>query len=306
MYGMHFFQNPLVAAQVQFRERYYGLAAAAMLEDLFFDSLASFLSTHHPGVSLARPPRGEKGYDYEIEGERVSHKVSKAGAIQIAALWDATRTDVTSWSFDFPICFNSGGYSRLRFKVLNERSSKRSVLMPLGVGSKVSPGEGIVVGRWQQSNAKSSRELVVHDTIAATSSGELCEIYPFSSVWSLISKLAEQGVPANEIEVFMVSQQYFNSIEKFDTLTPVEEVYPPGTYVFTEDKLQNIEVEHNNRAILVPKRVVADLMSQAIGEGSFVPLTTWFSAYAGTTPPDLYLVQRRAYDEFFSIYTRRG
>lgn len=68
---------PIVAAQYQYRERYYGLAGAAMLEDLFFDAFSGYLRKSEPSAALLRPPRGEKGYDYEFNGMKLSHKVSK-------------------------------------------------------------------------------------------------------------------------------------------------------------------------------------------------------------------------------------
>ena len=92
------YHHPIVAAQRQFRERYYGLSSAAMLEDLFVDAFASYLRSNEPSLQFSRPARGEKGFDYEFEGERWSHKVSKDGPIAMAALWDATRQD-SIWTF---------------------------------------------------------------------------------------------------------------------------------------------------------------------------------------------------------------
>lgn len=59
---------PIVAAQYQYRERYYGLSSAAMLEDLFFDAMSNYISTTSPGtVSL------------------VLHVARKVGTIQLMA-----------------------------------------------------------------------------------------------------------------------------------------------------------------------------------------------------------------------------
>jgi hypothetical protein len=102
---------PIVAVQRQFRERYYGLSSAAMLEDLYLDAVAHFVLTHRPDSELKRPPRGEKGWDYAFNDLEISHKVSKAGPPDIAVLWDATRTDLTHYTYGSPISLTTGGYS---------------------------------------------------------------------------------------------------------------------------------------------------------------------------------------------------
>src|SRR3954469_25897610 len=92
------FLFPLAAAERQFRDHYYGLNSAALLEDLFFDALGNYLRQTEPTTRLVRPPTGQKGWDYAFDGLQISHKVSQ-GLTEIAALWDATKRDVTTWSF---------------------------------------------------------------------------------------------------------------------------------------------------------------------------------------------------------------
>jgi len=46
----------------------------------------------------------KKEWDYKFNGLKISHKVSeKTGPI--AAIWDATKKGVTTWSFDEPITY---------------------------------------------------------------------------------------------------------------------------------------------------------------------------------------------------------
>ncbi len=89
------------------------MSAAALLEDLFFDTFSNYLHQHQPRSALLRPRRGERGWDYSFEGTEVSHKVGQ-GPTAIAALWDATRTDVTTWSFNSAVLFTSSEYSPTR------------------------------------------------------------------------------------------------------------------------------------------------------------------------------------------------
>jgi len=105
------FLIPIVAAERQFRDHYYGLNSAALLEDLFFDAFGNFLRQTRPAARLVRPPTGQKGWDYEFDGLKLSHKVGQSIS-EIAALWDATRLDLTSWTFDQPIVYVLGRTAR--------------------------------------------------------------------------------------------------------------------------------------------------------------------------------------------------
>ena len=90
------FLLPLSAAERQFRDHYYGLNSAALLEDLFFDALGNYLRQTRPETALRRPPPGQKGWDYSFDGLQLSHKVSQS-ADAVAALWDATKSGVSTW-----------------------------------------------------------------------------------------------------------------------------------------------------------------------------------------------------------------
>ena len=83
------FLIPIVAAERQFREHYYGLNSAALLQDLFFDALGNYLRQTEPDAVLLRPPTGQKGWDYTFNGLNVSHKVSQTVG-DIAAIWDVS------------------------------------------------------------------------------------------------------------------------------------------------------------------------------------------------------------------------
>jgi hypothetical protein len=74
----------------------------------------------------------------------------------------------------------------------------------------------------------------------------------------------------------------------------------PGTYLIPKESLKDVPVTTNNRAVLIDKKLISNLMDQALNSGLFIPMPTWFSAFAGDRPPDLYLAQKRNYDDFFS------
>jgi hypothetical protein len=286
------YHHPIVAAQRQFRERYYGLSSAAMLEDLFVDAFASYLRSHEPALRFARPPRGEKGYDYEFEGERWSHKVSKNGPIDIAALWDATRQD-TTWTFDTPISLSTGGYSAKNLKFQSSDGSPALVATPVRPDNKIEEGTIGGLVHWHPIDGVrflKTWKLPVGESIEQS--------LPFDSLWSQVVRATGEGCNSNEIELLLLkSASLINDNEKYHQTS---EVFRPGIYLFDQSKLTDIKVTHNNRAILVPKAFVAQLMSDAILESNFVPMTNWFACYAGGLPPDLYLAQRAEFDKRFS------
>ena len=299
MFSSPEFHYPFVAAQQQFRERYYGMSSAAMLEDLFFDSLSSYLRAHRPGEELNRPPRGEKGYDYEFSGIKISHKVSKNGPTPLAALWDATRTDITEWTFDFPICFVSGGYSKkVKLKpLLAGRILQCELPSPQIV---VGPGDGLILGDWS-----SNDEFRIQKIIEPKSSGEISKVVSFQSIWADVNQLSNSGLKANNIEIFVVRNISHPQLAEGQLFSLQGDCFRPGTYIFDRSRLSHVPVEHNNRAVLVPKSKVTELMKAAQSESSYVPLTIWFGAFAGLNPPDLYLSQRTHYDQMFSIYSQQ-
>ena len=46
------FHFPLVAAQREYRQHYYGLSSAGLLEDLYYDTFWNFLAQYRPDVRL--------------------------------------------------------------------------------------------------------------------------------------------------------------------------------------------------------------------------------------------------------------
>jgi len=282
---------PVVSAQFQYRERYYGLSSAAMLEDLFFDALSNFVRSHVPGAILLRPPRGEKGYDYEYNGQRVSHKVSAKGAQVIAALWDATKTDVTSWTFPNPVSFTTGDYSR---KTLKFDFGGRSVtLRPVASNPECRDSEAALLVQWVAGGQ--AKILAKWGPIA---SGSIRVSLPFSNVWAACPP--NPATPANEIEMFLGKHSQLKKLSVGDSGVLMTDVFRPGTYVIPEASLTNVPVKPNNRALLVAKDLVAGFMRSSEAQGTFVPSGTWFATYSKPEPPDLYLAQRREFDVLFS------
>lgn len=292
------YQFPVIAAQQQYRDRYYGLSAAAMLEDLFFDAISNFISTVVPGSTITRPPRGEKGWDYAVNGHKVSHKVSKAGPIVIAALWDATRTDIKNWTFGYPISFSSGGYSPTTLTYSISGNLRRSKLHPIEKTSLLKAGERVVLVRWTETGPAE----VIHFWDSPID-GEIGAWLGFRMIWPHVMKLVNAGCPANHIELLRVTNKDLGDLPKIGDVLEIGACHRPGTYIFDSSELINLPVTPNNRALLVEKKIVSELMKNAYQNALFIPMPTWSAIYAASRPPDLYLAQRAEYDALFSRFT---
>jgi hypothetical protein len=273
-----------------------------MLEDLFFDALSHFVSAYQPTSELTRPPRGEKGYDYEFDGLSISHKVSKEGPIEIAALWDATVKNVATWTFSTPIAFTNSNYKPKSFKVTEIATSTAVALSPKQVkvracasSSNVNNGEVAALVHWPNSDT-----IQVKDVFDITIDGAISEALGFPDIWKKVAVLESSGIPSNEIELLIFPQG-----TKFNSSTTLKvadshKLYRPGIYLFAVDQLTNVPIVANNRAQLVPRVHVSGLMTECFECDQFVPLSNWFMSYSGNNPPDLYIAQKQSFDLYFS------
>ena len=114
-------------------------------------------------------------------------------------------------------------------------------------------------------------------------------------------KYWSEGAAANSIEIF-VSKPKKNQIEVLPSNKPVQIEFKalPGIYLLPKESLQNVKVNKNNRAILLPAEKVQELMDIAADSGNFSYLPNWFTCYANNRSVDLYLVQRAEYDRLNS------
>jgi hypothetical protein len=280
---------PIAAAQVQYRDRYYGMSAASLLEDLFFDSLVYFTRQKMPGLVPQRPPRGEKGYDYEIGGQKISHKVGQR-ATEISVLWDATKK-ITRWSAAAPIIYHSfDANGRQRTLTDGTVSIKgKTITSP---AQTIPDGSKILVVRW---HADGTAERL--STFDFTGEDSLRDISQFWKFWTL---LGDGTRPANEIELLVVNgiRAVKSGLDSVDRMTISSETRP-GIYFLDPDLLKDVELTSNNRGQLIPAATVRKVMDSARASGRFVPLPTWFSLFSLAHPPSLYLAQKIQFDDMF-------
>jgi len=301
MYSRPEYHYPIVMAQFQYRARYYGLSGAAMLEDLFFDALNHYVHTHLTAAILERPPRGERGYDYSFDGVPISHKVSKSGPLEIAALWDATKTHVTTWNFPTSICFTTGGYASSSFKaaVTNGGDVRCTPLQKIGIDRN--PLTAALV-HWPAAGYLRILDIWTSPSLMTESPRD---VLAWNTAWGAASSANSRGLPANELEIVGLSGPHVRDLSPGSVLVPSDGVFRPGVYLLAKDWLQGVPVKANNRALLLKRDAVKTMMVRSQSEGLHIPLSDWFSVYVSNTPPDLYLAQKSEYDLYFSGYGLR-
>jgi hypothetical protein len=283
---------PIVAAQRQYRERYYGLSSAAMLEDLFLDAIVHFVSTHRPDVKIERPPRGEKGWDYSFDDLKMSHKVSSSGPPDIAVLWDATKTNLTHYTYKSPISLTTGGYSPNSVR-LSTPTGEEFMGKPAKRDAQVRFGSSLVLLRWPEGESGQVLFRWVSDR-----PGAVQDVFGFRQIWAEVARAFAQDIPANHLELLLLSGNA-DELEPRTTIR-VSSTYRPGTFLIADTALVDLPVKTNNRAVLIDKKIIAKLMATSAVHELFIPMPIWFAAYAGDRPPDLYLSQKRSFDDSFS------
>lgn len=291
---------PLAAAQRQYRQHYYGLSSAALLEDLFYDALSNYLAQFRPAVRFERPERGQKGWDYRFEGLPVSHKVGLKPQ-PIAVLWDAT-VRATEWSFESPVVFVCSGYRPPTGPMSSDAQSRGVRPVTGDPGEVVKANHRVWLVRWP-----SDGDAEILWTTCAESDATLAEVAHFDAVWTVVAEHLRSGGAANELELLR-SASRDASANRFDEVgTPVDLAFKfrSGINFFPRASLQHVPVTSNNRALLMSAETVEEKMQEAVDNDRFVPMPLWFALYAGTRPPDVFLAQLAEYEALFSPAGRR-
>lgn len=294
---------PLAAAERQFRDHYYGLNSAALLEDLFFDALGNYVRQTQPTSRLVRPPTGQKGWDYAFDGLQISHKVSQDLG-DVAALWDATKVGITHWSFDDPIVYVLGKNApSTGVKVHLDSNAAMSCRAVADLGAPyLLDGRALLVVRWSVEGSQPTLLEIVPSETGQTAE----DVLPFGRIWKHVAVNLQEGRPANEIDVLVTSRPMPPLlVEEFAAAgypvnISISVGLRGGVYLLRHELLQDLPVKTNNRAILIPRETIKGLLHEAVDRWLFAPIPLWYWVYAQRRPPDMYSAQRLEYDARFS------
>ena len=277
---------PVSTAQQTYRAVYYGMTATALLEDVHFDSLANWLNRHRPGVVLTKPQRGALG-DYNVDGVDVSHK-SMSGPTDTGVNWNALKAAQASakatplWNSETPMMVVS---SQHRDLTVNWTGSSGST----GKGRVVHPAPANLPPK-QQPTLLMWR---LDDTAEVMAKWD--HLPSFEEMWDVVGNLYSQGV-----EAYLLDLMYMPEDLKVGDTGNLHSGARPGMYLLPKQLLSGIPLSANNRAALIKKGTIQELMNVCRALGLWTPLPIWPVLYAGERPPDLYLSLRADFDRRFS------
>lgn len=303
---------PMVAASFQYPIHYYGMTSAALLEDLFVDASINFRNSHRRDVHISRPERdvageeasskGEKGWDYQFQGEHFSHKVGK-GINAIALLWDATvkLPEDKKWSYDSTMVYVLSNFKKTKANLL-EGNQKRLAVTSIANyrNSKIQSDQLLIISR-----RISRLEWEILEVLPLTESNDLNSAMPLDTIWGKMTTYWSNAT-ANQFDIFISTSKV--QPEDYPHVSAVVEIdfeAHPGVYVFDKERLQDIEVTQNNRAVLLPAPKVSQLARESAEEGLFVFMPSWYMAYAENRPADLYLAQKQEFEQMNSASRKR-
>ena len=122
MAARHEFFYPL-AASWRKDPNSYRMARNQFLEDVHLEALDLYCRRQHETEKVLRPAPGEKGWDLEFGGSKISYKTTTTPVGSIAVIWNpdaldnrefggsATKDSKTAlWEFDHTIAFQTAGY----------------------------------------------------------------------------------------------------------------------------------------------------------------------------------------------------
>jgi hypothetical protein len=290
------FHFPLAAAQRQYHD-YYGPSSAALVEALYFDTMRSYLAQFCPTVEVARSPRGERGWDYRLQGLRVNHKVVRDPQ-DITTLWDTTKSGTSVATFDVAIVHYCSGYRPLRFELSNGVVRFGVKVLSGEPSETIEQGRGLLVLHFG-----AGTEATVVLTRVAERDQPVIELIGLEHAWAIVAGLLAEGRAANHIEIVTTTAQLNREDAKLvqpGTTLRVDAEHRPGIYAFPLSSHERVPSATSTGGVTFERRRVAQLMADARATGLFVPLPAWFAAYASGRPPNRYLSQRAQFDSLFS------
>ena len=303
---------PMVAASFQYPIHYYGMTSAALLEDLFVDASINFRNSHKREIQISRPERasegeeanskGIKGWDYQFQGEHFSHKVGK-GIGAVALLWDATvkLPEDKRWTYESTMVYVLSNYKKLTANIISGEHSNLPITSIFHYRTKaVNEGQAVfIVERLSRTTWH------VHEVIELNQAKDMQTALPLDHIWDKMIGYWSKST-ANKFDVFVSTKSAEGNYNNLaGTQIEIDYEAHPGIYVFERERLQNIEVTQNNRAVLLPANTVGQLARESAEMGLFVFMPSWYMAYAENRPADLYLAQKQEFDQMNSASRRR-
>lgn len=291
MLGNDSYHFPLSIAEREYRESSYQMSSASQLEDLFIDSLETYIRQNEPTIHFSRAILGEREWDYRVDGLTISHK-AMFKVTPIALIWDATLK-LEKWDSKYPFLIDLARNSK---KVVNFGS--KFIKMPVEFLT-------------QEVQQKSQRILLIHWPLNGKMrvlDSDFPRFYSddfgshktlFNKLWSSFVNF-KKSYPTNELDFVLVNDDVAEG-EEFEILDA--NLSRSGFYLIPKDLLQSLPVVANNKAQLLDAKTVRSLLQSTLSRHLVVPTTTWIQYFVGDQKKDLYFKQRGRFEEIVQKFT---
>jgi len=291
MIGSDNFHFPLSIAEREYRESSYQMSSASQLEDLFIDSLETYIRQNEPSINFSRAILGEREWDYRVDGLSISHK-AMLKVTPIALIWDATLK-IETWDSKYPFLIDLARSSKKAIKFGSEVNSFSVEFLNQEVEQS---GQQILLVHWPLNG-----KLHVLDSdfprFSSADFGEQKEL--FNKLWSSFVNFKKK-YPSNELDFVLVKSD-LDTDEEFDLVDT--DSCRSGFYLIPKEILQSLPVVANNKAQLLDTKTVRSLLQETLSRHLVVPTTTWIQYFVGDLKKDLYFKQRGRFEEIVQKFT---
>jgi hypothetical protein len=282
---------PLSIAEREYRQASYQMSSASQLEDLFIDSLETYIRQEEPSIQFVRAHLGEREWDYRVNGLTISHK-AMFKVCDIALNWDATLGWVTHNS-KYPFLID---LARCSPKVIRTINSGKKQSFEILNSESVQKSQRIYLSHWTLGGELS---ILENDFPRFISEDFIDNGALFKRLWtSLLS--AKKDFPINELDFLLTNAD----IEVGKRFTILDKGFlRSGFYLIPRDLLQGLPVTANNKAQLTKAKTVKGLMAKTIVRQFVVPTTSWIQYFVTDLKKDLYVKQRSQYEDIIRKFT---
>jgi hypothetical protein len=291
----------------------YRMARNQFLEDVHLEALDLYCRRQHETEKVFRPAPGEKGWDLEFGGSKISYKTTTTPVGSIAVIWNpdaldnrefggsATKDSKTAlWEFDHTIAFQTAGYGKVTATI-------GGVTFQL-TGLTGDPDQELGAGPILAVDCPEGTEARVLDLIPPQEGATRISELDYESLRIDVRDL-EVDRPANHIELFQLADSsgqlsLLADLCRTGSVLRIDWVLRPALYLFPKELMGRVPVRRGNKAWVVTQATVRDKLIRdiAVRHGLYVPMPGWWGAMV-PPPTTSFLLYMNQDSE---IITQRG
>ena len=291
----------------------YRMARNQFLEDVHLEALDLYCRRHHEAERVLRPAPGEKGWDLEFGGSKISYKTTTTPVGDIAVIWNPDATEsrefggsVTEgektalWEFDHTIAFQTAGYRKVTTTI-------GDVTFEL-TGLTGDPDQELGAGPILAVDWPEGTEARVLDLIQPQEGVTRISELDYESLRIDVRDL-EAGSPANHIDLLQLADSsdqlsLLSASCRTGSVLRIDWVLRPALYLFPKELMGRVPVRRGNKAWVMTQATVRDKLIRdiAVQHGLYVPMPGWWGAMVPAPTTSFLLYQNQDSE----IITQRG